>query len=91
MEIAARFAEYCRKLESALETVSIPFEKKRERLTALRATVLAHSNGMLKLQTNLGAILEICPDIKSLSSNQTENSLAQFKTDLTLEFSLNQT
>jgi hypothetical protein len=52
--------------------------------------VLAHSNGTLKLQTNLGAILATCPEIKSLVSSQIGNSLAQFKGDLTLEFSLNQ-
>lgn len=69
-EIARQFADYCRKLEGAFETVSIPFEKKREMLTVLRLTVLAHSNGTLKLQTNLGAILAICPEIKSLVSSQ---------------------
>ena len=65
-----------------------PLPKKREMLTALRVIVLAHSKGTLKLQTNLGAILAICPAIKSLVSSQIGNSLAQFKTDLTLEFSL---
>jgi hypothetical protein len=69
-EIARQFADYCRKLDGAFETVSIPFEKKREMLTVLRVTVLAHSNGTLKLQTNLGAILAICPEIKSLVSSQ---------------------
>lgn len=28
-EIARQFADYCRKLDGAFETVSIPFEKKR--------------------------------------------------------------
>ena len=42
--VSHRFADYCRKVEHALKTVSIPFEKKREILTAFRATVLAHSN-----------------------------------------------
>lgn len=70
-EIARQFADYCRKLDGAFETVSIPFEKKREMLTVLRVNVLAHSNGTLKLQTNLGAILAICPEIKSLVSSQT--------------------
>jgi len=69
-EIAHQFADYCRKLDGAFETVSIPFEKKREMLTVLRVNVLAHSNGTLKLQTNLGAILAICPEIKSLVSSQ---------------------
>ena len=69
-EIARQFADYCRKLDGAFETVSIPFEKKREMPTVLRVTVLAHSNGALKLQTNLGAILAICPEIKSLVSSQ---------------------
>lgn len=69
-EIARQFADYCRKLDGAFETVSIPFEKKREMLTVLRVTVLAHSNGTLKLQTNLGAILAICPEIKSLVLSQ---------------------
>lgn len=69
-EIARQFADYCRKLDGAFETVSIPFEKKREMLTVLRVTVLAHSNGTLKLQTNLGAILAICPEIKSLVLGQ---------------------
>ena len=70
-EIAQQFADYCRKLDGAFETVSIPFEKKREMLTVLRVNVLAHSNGTLKLQTNLGAILAICPEIKSLVLSQT--------------------
>jgi len=69
-EIARQFADYCRKLDGAFETVSIPFEKKREMLTVLRMTVLAHSNGTLKLQTNLGAILAIYPEIKSLVSSR---------------------
>ena len=69
-EIARQFADYCRRLDGAFETVSIPFEKKRERLTVLRVTVLAHSNGTLKLQTNHGAILAICPEIKSSVSSQ---------------------
>ena len=87
-EIARQFADYCRKLGGTFETVSIPLEKKREMLTVLRVTVLAHSNGALKLQTNLGAILAICPEIKSLVSNRTESSSGHFKTDLALEFSL---
>ena len=69
-EIARQFADYCRRLDGAFETVSIPFEKKREMLTVLRVTVLTHSNGTPKLQTNLGAILSICPEIKSLVSSQ---------------------
>lgn len=69
--IASQFADYCRKMENALETVSIPFEKKKEMLTALRVNVLAHSNGTLKLQTNLGAIIAISPEIRSLFSNRT--------------------
>lgn len=70
-EIARQFADYCRKVDDAFETVSIPLEKKRGMLTVLRVTVLAHSNGTLKLQTNLGAILAICPEIKSLVSSRT--------------------
>ena len=69
-EIAHQFADYCRKLDGAFETVSIPFEKKRGMLTVLRVNVLAHSDGTLKLQTNLGAILAIRPEIKSLVSSQ---------------------
>jgi hypothetical protein len=49
---------------------------------------LAHSQGGWKRQTNLGEFSEISPEIKSLVSAQIENSLDQFKTDLTLEFSL---
>jgi hypothetical protein len=70
-EIARQFADHCRAMDQAFETVSIPFEKKREMLTALRINVLAHSNGTLKLQTNLGAILQISSKIKSLVLNQT--------------------
>jgi hypothetical protein len=77
-------------MDCALETVSISRFFLKGMLTALRVTVLAHSNGTLKLQTNLGAILQTSPEIKSLSLAQIGNSLAQFKTDLTLEFSLNQ-
>jgi hypothetical protein len=58
-------------LDGAFETVCIPFEKQREMLTVLRVNVFAHSNGTLKLQTNLGAILSICPKIKCSVSNQT--------------------
>jgi hypothetical protein len=87
-EIARQLADYCRKLDGAFETVSIPFEKKREMLTVLRVTVLVHLNGTFKLQTNLGAILSICPEIRSLVSTRTGNSSAQFKGDLTLEFAL---
>jgi hypothetical protein len=57
-------------------------------LTVLRVTVLAHSNGTLKLETSPGAILPTCPEIKSLVSSQIGNNSAQFKADLTLEFSL---
>ncbi len=70
-EIARQFADYCRKLDGAFEAVSIPFEKKREMLTALRVTVPAHSNGALGLQANLGAILATCPQIKSSASSRT--------------------
>ena len=70
-QVARQFADYCRTMDQAFETVSIPFEKKRELLTALHVTVLAHSNGTLKLQTNLGAILHTCPEIKSLVLCQT--------------------
>ncbi len=58
-EIAHQFADYCRKLDGAFETVSIPFEKKREMLTVLRVSVIAYSNGTLKMQTNSGAVLVI--------------------------------
>lgn len=34
-EIAHEFADYCRKLDGAFRTVSIPFEKQREMLTVL--------------------------------------------------------
>jgi site-specific DNA recombinase len=70
-EITQQFAQYCRKMDRAFETVSFPFEKKKETLTALRVTVLAHSNGTLKLHTNLGAILQISPEIKSLVLTRT--------------------
>ena len=76
-EVASQFADYCRTMDQAFETVSIPFEKKRKMLTALRVTVLAHSNGTMKLQTNLGAILHICPEIKSLVLSQTETAWGQ--------------
>jgi len=89
-DIVRQFAGHCRVLNSALETVSIPFRKEGEMLTVLRVTVLAHSGGVLKLQINLGSILEICSELRNLISHRIENSLAQFKTDLTLEFSLNQ-
>ena len=72
-EIARQFGEYCWRMESALkeEAVSIPFEKKKELLTALRVSVLAHPGGTLTLETNLGAILSLTPETKSLVSNQT--------------------
>jgi hypothetical protein len=70
IKLCGAFADYCRKLDGALETVSIPFEKKREILTALRVTVLAHSNGTLKLQTNLGALVKIA-SVKSIASART--------------------
>ncbi len=63
--IARQFADYRRKLGGAFETVSTPLEKKREVLTVLRVTVPARPNGTLKLQTNLGAILAVGPEIKS--------------------------
>ncbi len=87
-EIARRFADNCRKLGGACETVSIPFGKQRELLTVLRVNVLAHSNCTLKSQTNLGAILAIRPEIKSSVSSRIGNSSAQFKTGLSLEFAL---
>lgn len=65
------FVDYRCAMNLAFETASIPFVKKREMLTALRVTVLAHSNGTLKLQTNLRALLNINPELKSLISSQT--------------------
>ena len=69
--IARQFAHDCRRLEGAFVTASIPFRKKRELPTVLRLTLLAHSSGALKLQTKLGAILSICPEIKSSVSGRT--------------------
>ena len=58
-------------------------------LSAVRIKVLAHSNGVLKLQTNLGSLIEVTsPKTKSLALVQIGNNLVQFKGDLTLEFSL---
>ena len=64
-EIARHFADCHRRMDHAFEALSIPFGKKREMLTAPRVNALAHSNGTLKLQTNLGAIFAIRPEIKS--------------------------
>ncbi|PYS90276.1 MAG: hypothetical protein DMF64_15460 [Acidobacteria bacterium] len=58
-EIAREFAGYCRKVSDAFDTVDIPFERKVQMLSAVRVKVFAHSNGTLKLRTNLGAHVEV--------------------------------
>jgi len=58
VEIAQQFAEYYRRTEYA-ERLAFPFEKMWEMPTALRVTMLAHSSGTLKSQTNLGPISEV--------------------------------
>lgn len=86
-EIAREFAGYCCKVSDAFDTVDIPFERKVQMLSAVRVKVLAHSNGTLKLITNLGALIEVASP-KSLDVARIGSSSAQFKGGLTLEFSL---
>lgn len=58
-EIAREFAGYCRKVSDAFDTIDIPFERKVQMLSAVRVKVFAHSNGTLKLKTNLGTLVEV--------------------------------
>jgi hypothetical protein len=68
-EIAREFAGYCRKVSDAFDTVDIPFERKVQMLSTVRVKVFAHSDGTLKLQTNLDALVEVASP-KSLVSSQ---------------------
>ena len=70
-DVARQFADHCRSLSEAFDLVDIPFERKVQMLNALRVKVLAHSQGDLKMQTNLGAFIDISPEIRSLVSTQT--------------------
>jgi hypothetical protein len=58
-EVAHEFDSYCRKISDAFDTVDIPYERKVQMLSAVRVKVPAHSNGLLKLQTNLGSLIEV--------------------------------
>lgn len=78
------------KVSDAFDTADILFECKVQALSAVRVKVFADSDGTLKLKTNLGTLVEVASATRA-DVARTENSLAQFKTDLTLEFSLNQT
>lgn len=70
-DVARQFADHCRSLSEAFDVVDIPFERKVQMLTALRVKVLAHSQGRLKMQTNLGDFIDISPEIRSLVSSRT--------------------
>src|SRR5205085_4804276 len=58
-EVAREFAGHCRKISDAFDTVDIPFERKVQMLSAVRVKLFAHSDGILKLKTNLGALVEV--------------------------------
>ncbi len=86
--MARHFADHCRSPSEAFDVVDIPFERKVQMLTALRVKVPAHSQGGLKMQTNLGDYIDTSPEIRSLVSTRTGTDLVHFKGDLMLEFPL---
>ena len=67
-EIAREFSDYCRQLGDAFYTLDIPYERKVQLLSAVRVKVVAHSDGELKLKTNLGSLVGVsAAEAKSLA------------------------
>ena len=58
-QIAKEFAEHCRKCSAGIGRSDMPFERKVQMLNALRIKVFAHHDRPTRIQTNLGALVEI--------------------------------